>query len=82
MSENLTDGNWCDDMMCHVLRFEVHGDVAKYHLAWMNSPRFTGTINRTLAAHPNVTKILVFAPRNKPVIYAKSGVEWHSIQGT
>jgi hypothetical protein len=82
MSENLTDGNWCDEMQCHVTHSYFSGRVAAYQLAYLNAPDMRGTVKSAIERQPQTEKIYVFAPGKSPVIYAKSGVKWHSIQGT
>ena len=81
MSGNLTDGVWCDLMMCHIVREHVALDGAVvYQLAYKNAPHMAGAIKRAKMMRRDVRDIIVYAPHKRTVRYkqSKSG-EWASV---
>ena len=82
MSENLTDGTWCDLMQCHVVHEHVALDGAVvYSLAYKNAPHMSGAIKRATALKANVRTIVVYAPKRATTRYQKtSSGKWASVQ--
>jgi hypothetical protein len=80
MSVTITDGQWCNDMQCHVIdiAFDNATNQVRYQLAPLNAPDMAGTIKRTFKAMPNAKSIVVLAPQKPTVIYQKQGQKWHS----
>lgn len=80
MSGNLTDGVWCDLMVCHVLSEKIIGSgVVAYRLAYKNAPNMSGAIKRATALNQMVGKIIVTATGRPDVQYVRGREKWFSV---